>query len=1022
MNIEMAHPLYLLLIPVIAGMLVFSIKYMYSHSMATKLGQIILRTVLATMLVLVLCQVTVKITGRNTTTIILVDASDSVKENRAEIVSFVQQAIKDAGKKDNVGIISFGGNTRVEQFISNTPIFNGINSDVSTQATNLEDAVNLALAQMPEDSAKRIVLITDGNENEGVLMDTASSVIASGATFEIKKIEENSSDEVYVSNVDIPENVDIGETFTITVDIESTIATPATVNLFFGRTLKDQQKVYLQKGTNTFIFRDTQTDEGLKTYNVTVEAENDTLTVNNEFSSYTSINIAKPLMLVEGSNGDADDLKGVLDSISVPYEVYSASNVPNTISTINQYSTVVLLDVYRDDLRPNFEDTLKSFVKDYGGGLVITGGNNSYSMGGYKDTVLEELSPVYMDLQGENEAPTMAFAMVIDKSGSMSSGNGIINNLDLAKSAAANAVDNLRPSDYIEVIAFDDRFERVHGLSEVGNGDDAKEDIYGISLGGGTSIYPGVEAATRDLIDSDAAIKHILLLTDGEDYNDQYDELIEVINDAGITLSTVGVGSGVNNTLLEKLANECGGRYFTTDIDTDLPRIFAQEVYLSANAYIVNEDFVPSVKYSDPILTGIEEMGTLHGYIATSPKERAIHVLQTQYGDPLLSYWQCGLGKVVAWTSDAKGKWSSDYSGQEYYQQLWFNINQICSEEMDMEGSYTNIIQNGAKATVQYFTDDFSADTEVKAIVSNDEGETFEVYLDPVKPGEYETVIETPLTGIYSINVQQWEGEDIVSSHNTAAIMQYSMEYRLYPDNTLLADYGRLVGAVDIDTPDQVFSTAAEHVKNRFNLSLLLLILAVLTFLFDIIVRRFNINLMPYIKKGPKKVKVSAKDRKIEKELASIGKGKTEAEPVIAPAVSNNASVNAGRQGVAEAEKKVSANAGISQGLKPQSGGSAGAGAGVKGAPVRTFTNTNGVPNAANPKAVTPGAAPAKAAARKAKSSNDDAPKATSLYGQMNINKSFENNAGRRNNAKSYNADGKFAAKDKDTKVWSRNE
>ena len=218
-------------------------------------------------------------------------------------------------------------------------------------------------------------------------------------------------------------------------------------------------------------------------------------------------------------------------------------------------------------------------------------------MGGYKDTVLEELSPVYMDLQGENEAPTMAFAMVIDKSGSMSSGNGIITNLDLAKSAAANAVDNLRSSDYIEVIAFDDRFERVHELSEVGNGDDAKEDIYGISLGGGTSIYPGVEAATRDLIDSDAAIKHILLLTDGEDYNDQYDELIEVINDAGITLSTVGVGSGVNNTLLEKLANECGGRYFTTDIDTDLPRIFAQEVYLSANAYIVNEDFVPSVKY-----------------------------------------------------------------------------------------------------------------------------------------------------------------------------------------------------------------------------------------------------------------------------------------------------------------------------------------------------------------------------------------------------------------------------------------
>ena len=108
---------------------------------------------------------------------------------------------------------------------------------------------------------------------------------------------------------------------------------------------------------------------------------------------------------------------------------------------------------------------------------------------------------------------------------------------------------------------------------------------------------------------------------------------------------------------------------------------------------------------------------------------------------------------------------------------------------------------------------------------------------------------------------------------------------------------------------------------------------------------------------------------------------------------------------MAEAEKKAGANSGISQGLKPQPGGSAGSGAGVA------------ANNAAPAKA-----APAKAAAKKAKSSNDDAPKATSLYGQMNINKSFENNAGRRNNAKSYNADGKFAAKDKDTKVWSRNE
>ena len=159
-----------------------------------------------------------------------------------------------------------------------------------------------------------------------------------------------------------------------------------------------------------------------------------------------------------------------------------------------------------------------------------------------------------------------------------------------------------------------------------------------------------------------------------------------------------------------------------------------------------------------------------------------------------------------------------------------------------MEGSYANVEQKGNKATVTYTTEDYSANTKVIAIVYDEEGNPVEVELDPKKPGIYEATVDTKDTGIYTINIQQREGEDIVSSINTAAIMQYSLEYKFYPENTLLDEFAAQTGGVFIDKPDEVFKHIPEFVKARFNLWLPLLILAAFIFLYDIAVRRFHIS------------------------------------------------------------------------------------------------------------------------------------------------------------------------------------
>lgn len=878
MSILFENPWYLLLIPVAALFLFITQRFMFTREKGSKVGQIVIRAILFLILILALAGFTVKFTGRSTTTIYLLDVSDSVRDSRQEIISFVNESVKNKKKNDYIGVIAFGEDTRVEQFVSENMAFSKFQTDVNTGATNLEDAIKMAVTQLPDDSAGRIVLITDGNENEGSLKSAAPDIISSGCAFEIKKIEENISDEVYVSDMSIPTQAGIGEKFNIEVEVESNVACDATVKLYAGRTLKGEQEIHLQKGTNQLIFSDTQSDEGLKTYKVVVEAQKDTITVNNEFASYTNIETTLPLLVVEGSEGNAKNYKRILESIDVGYDTVTPGTVPVDMPSLMQYSAVVLVDVFESDLRDGFLDILNEYVKNNGGGLIITGGSSSYAVGGYRDTLLEDMAPVYMDISGENEVPVMAMAMVIDHSGSMDASDGVETYLDLAKESAAAAIDYLRPEDYVEVIAFDDAYSRVVPLQNVEDPKEIQKMIFSIPSGGGTSIYPALEAAVKDINKSDAMIKHIILLTDGQDYNTGYDELIRIINNAGITLSCVAIGSGCNDQLLNDLATQGGGRIFYSDNTTDLPKIFAQEVFLASNTYIVNEVFTPEVTSNDKIIREVvkDGMPELYGYVATMKKERSIDLLESFQHDPILSYWQYGLGKTVAWTSDVSGEWSAEYSNWDNTPLLWHNIIKLVSEDNGMEGTYANVEQNGNKATITYTTEDYSANTKVVAIVYDEEGNPKEIELDPTKPGVYETQIDTKDTGIYTINVQQREQDEIVSSINTAAIMQYSLEYRFYPENTLLDEFAASTGGIFIEKPDEVFKHSPEFVKARFNLWLPLLIIASLLFLYDIAVRRFHLSFsfVDKIAAGRAKKKALNEEKK-RKEEAQVIKNET---------------------------------------------------------------------------------------------------------------------------------------------------
>lgn len=116
-HISFDNPWYLLLIPVVVIFLAITQFFMFTREKGTKLGQLLIRALLFLTLILALAGFTVKFTGKSTTTIYLLDASDSVRNNKNEIVTFVNESVKDKKKHDQVGVIAFGEDSKVEQFI-----------------------------------------------------------------------------------------------------------------------------------------------------------------------------------------------------------------------------------------------------------------------------------------------------------------------------------------------------------------------------------------------------------------------------------------------------------------------------------------------------------------------------------------------------------------------------------------------------------------------------------------------------------------------------------------------------------------------------------------------------------------------------------------------------------------------------------------------------------------------------------------------------------------------------------------
>lgn len=801
------------------------------------------RLVGATLLLLALFGVSVLQKNGVNTTIFLVDISNSNEQNLSAMETYLDEAIRKMPRKNQYGIVTFGKNSLVDQFLTKEERFSQIMSLPDKTATNFEEAMSRALAMLPSEGAGRVVVLTDGKETKGEIANTASALAAKQVELLAHVYEVSQGQDAYVENVELPGYLYQGDAYSMTVTVESNYETDAVIQIWKGTILAEEHDVHLNRGTNRFRFRQRVTGENVESLEAKVLAVGDTCEENNGYHAYAAVDTLPKVLLINGMKEDSSQFENLLRSAGCDYNRVSARNAPVTLERLLEFKSVLLENVYLEDLPEGFLEIIETYVKDYGCGLICCGGDESYALGGYRDSVLETVLPVDMELRGVDEIPTTAMIMVIDRSGSMGVNSGYnATNLDLAVTAAKTAVDQMRDTDYVGVLAFDDRYAWVVEPTQASDRKAIKDKIETIMDGGGTTIKPALWAALSGVQECEADIRHVILLTDGQGEGGSFDDVTSSYKDAGITLSAVAVGEGSDKRLLEQIAKACGGRYYYSDMASDIPKIFAQEVFLSGDTYLQNGEFRLAVNSGNEIMTGLFETGwpNIYGYVSATPKNVSRVLIASEKDDPILTIMQYGLGHTVAWNTDVTNAWTAAYAGESDYAQLWKRVIEYSVGNVSGGEDTVDVTTAGGFTEIVYTAPDYGQQTKVEAVYTEpDGGGTWTVPLQATAPGRYEARLDTDKTGLYNVSVRRVDEGKLTNSVTTMTAVQYSDEYKFDVETTAFTSFVERYGRL-FDPKENIWNQRKSGARERYDLTKWLILLGLAWFLADIAMRRFH--------------------------------------------------------------------------------------------------------------------------------------------------------------------------------------
>jgi Mg-chelatase subunit ChlD len=499
----------------------------------------------------------------------------------------------------------------------------------------------------------------------------------------------------------------------------------------------------------------------------------DTILTNNRASSFTVAPGKGAVLVVDGVSGGRPDgpgstLPAALRSAGIDVQILPPESVQSDLLWLQAFDLVILQNVPADGFPRSTHDALAAYVTQLGGGLLMTGGPDSFGAGAWRGSSIEPILPVQLDLPERLVTPAAAVVIIVDNSGSMN--RSVVGSnqsqQQIANEGAALAVMSMDKSDLVGVITFSDTYDIRIPLRPNADAKSSAQIIRSVSADGGTNLPPALEEAHRMLRNVNAEVKHVIVLSDGVSMGaERLPDLVTKMRADDIRVSSIAVGDGADTRVMSQMAEIGDGRFYRVTDPMLLPRIFLKAVRVVRTPQIREAPFTPlAVDFGSPVLEGLvaardQALPQLNGLVLTQPRldPTVVRALTTPNGEPVLAYWNAGIGRVGAFTSDAH-KWAGPWLDWSGYSRFWTQLVRQLARPPSNRSQVLTLDFDRDRLIIQLdATDDRARPLDLLTIPASiyaPDGSRTQTRLSQVASGQYRASVPVSASGTYVVTAQ----------------------------------------------------------------------------------------------------------------------------------------------------------------------------------------------------------------------------------------------------------------------------
>ncbi len=629
------------------------------------------RMLLVAMLVVALAKPRLDVPSTEKFVVFVVDRSPSIDQASNELAwSFVKAALHNVDPNRAL-ILPFsdipwqpiaGQNTTDEHWQTI-----GLHQPGQSLKTNLEHALRSTWGFFPGRYVPQVLLLSDGRQTHGDALEAGRQ---SSVPIDVVPLVGCERSEVCLRRIAFPGDVRQGEPLNMDLWLWASRPVHGTVHIAMQPGIESSHAVTVAAGENHIRVRVSCERSGVVRVIANLTGFDDQLKGNNCLQGEVFVRSRPRAMLLQRYTGDEKRLVGdevvtrALRSVGIDVEQQTLEAM-DSVRSWEGWDLLVLSNVPATALKPEDVTRLAAYVRG-GGGLLVLGGPNAFTPGGYAGSDLEKLLPLLAIAKAKTQA-VLALVLVVDCSESMQG-----ERMELARQAARRAVDQLQAQDLVGVLAYEDRPQWIVPLAACTDKRAVAGRIGGLEASGRTNLAPALARTYLALRAAFADRKHAILLTDGISYVDDFGAIVRQMAQSEISLSCVALGEEAAGPMLRELARVGRGRYYECRDAASVPRIFAVEA-LAAGQRGIHEGAVRAlaVQGQTPAPLDLPELPVLLGCNESRLAQGAVAWLQSDEGDPLLAIATVGQGRVAAFAADLQGGWSAPWLEWSGFNSFW---------------------------------------------------------------------------------------------------------------------------------------------------------------------------------------------------------------------------------------------------------------------------------------------------------------------------------------------------------------